>query len=321
MRADRNKSGPGAVLAEARLADVSQVSLYGNVQVSTQVVHTLLEVGVPIAYFTFGGWFNGMTLGLPSKNIELRRRQFLAAQNSTVCLELARTITAGKIENQRTLLRRNGAPDERTLEEMKRMAKRCEEAENLGALLGVEGNAARAYFSAFGSMLRPRGQSDEPGPFRFEFEKRNRRPPTDPVNALLSYAYSLLAKDLTVVCWAVGFDPYLGVYHQPRFGRPALALDLMEEFRPVIADSVVLTAINTGVVTGADFLRRGPAVALTPDGRKRFLQCYERRMDSLVTHPVFGYQISYRRVLDVQARLLARRLSGELPVYPAFTVR
>jgi len=155
----------------------------------------------------------------------------------------------------------------------------------------------------------------------FDFNQRNRRPPRDPVNALLSLAYSVLSKDLTIVCHTVGFDPFLGFYHQPRFGRASLALDLMEPFRPLIADSAVLSAINTRMATPRDFVRAGNSVALTPDGRKAFFRAYEQRMDTLVTHPIFGYRINYRRVLEIQARLLARVLTGELATYQVFTTR
>lgn len=141
------------------------------------------------------------------------------------------------------------------------------------------------------------------------------------MNALLSFAYSLLVKDLTIICHSIGLDPFIGFYHQPRFGRPALALDVMEEFRPLIGDSVVIGAINTGMVTSQDFMRVGPAVALTPKGRKGFLRAYEQRMDGLVTHPLFGYRVNYRRVLEIQARLLARVLSGEAPRYAGFETR
>jgi CRISPR-associated protein Cas1 len=157
--------------------------------------------------------------------------------------------------------------------------------------------------------------------FRFDFAGRNRRPPRDAVNALLSLAYSLLGKDLTIACYAVGFDPYLGFYHQPRFGRPALALDLMEPFRPLIADSAVLSAINTRMVTPRDFVQAGPGVALTANGRKSFFRAYELRMDTLVTHPLFEYRVSYRRLLEIQARLLARVLEGEIAEYPVFVTR
>jgi len=141
------------------------------------------------------------------------------------------------------------------------------------------------------------------------------------VNALLSLAYSVLAKDLTITTHVVGFDPYLGYYHQPRFGRASLALDLMEPFRPLIADSAVLSAINTRMVTADDFVRAGNSVALTPKGRKKFFRAYEQRMDTLVTHPMFGYRVNYRWMLEIQTRLLARLLTGELAEYPVFTTR
>jgi CRISPR-associated protein Cas1 len=141
------------------------------------------------------------------------------------------------------------------------------------------------------------------------------------VNALLSLAYSLLAKDCTIAALAVGFDPYVGFYHQPRYGRPALALDLMEEFRPLIAESTVLTVIGNRMINGGHFVRAGDAVNLTPAGRKVFFQAYEQRMNALITHPVFGYRVSYRRVLELQARILARYLTGEIPKYEAMVAR
>jgi CRISPR-associated protein Cas1 len=151
--------------------------------------------------------------------------------------------------------------------------------------------------------------------FNFNFTNRNRRPPTDPVNAMLSLAYSMLSKDCTLAALAVGFDPYIGFFHQPRFGRPALALDLMEEMRPLIAESTVLSCINNRVVTEKDFVRAGHAVNLTAPGRKRFFQMYEQRMSSLITHPLFDYKVSYRRALELQARLLAKTLTGEIAEY------
>ena len=156
---------------------------------------------------------------------------------------------------------------------------------------------------------------------RFQFDKRNRRPPADPVNALLSYGYALLAKSWTIVLSAVGLDPYRGFYHQPRYGRPALALDMMEPFRPLIADSSVIQAINNGEVRPSDFISAAGSVALTEDGRKRFIGTFERRMSQEVTHPLFGYKVSYRRLLELQARLLCRHLLGEIPEYPNFNTR
>ena len=201
---------------------------------------------------------------------------------------------------------------------LRHLAQAATTAESLGSLLGIEGTAARVYFEQFGGMIKV---DDGAGGPAFDFQHRNRHPPRNPVNALLSLAYSLLARDLTVICLVVGFDPYVGFFHQPRFGRPALALDLMEGFRPLIADSFVLTPINTGMVRPRDFITTGRAVALTPVGRKSLLRAYEQRMDTLVTHPVFGYRVSYRRILEVQTRLLARVVEGELSSYPGFETR
>src|SRR5579871_4179357 len=309
------------VVQEVRLGEICQVSLMGNVQVSTQAVQALCEAGVPVCYFSMGGWFYGITTGLNEKNVFLRRSQFRLAEEEYFARGLARRLVAGKIRNQRTLLQRNHiGPPRAALAGLKEMAERAERAGSLAELLGIEGNAARLYFAEFGGMIKPDEERGVEG-LTFDFEGRNRRPPRDPVNALLSLGYSLLAKDLTVACYAVGFDPYVGYYHQPRFGRPALALDLMEPFRPLIADSAVLTAVNTGMVTARDFVRVGGSVALTASGRKGFFRAYELRMDSLVTHPLFDYRVSYRRMLEIQARLLARVLDGEIGEYPVFTTR
>jgi CRISP-associated protein Cas1 len=309
------------LVQEARIGEICQVSLMGNVQISTQAVQTLCEAGIPICYFSMGGWFYGITIGLNEKNVFLRRSQFRLAEREYFARSLARRLVAGKIRNQRTLLQRNHVePERNTLNGLKEMAERAEGAGSLDELLGIEGNAARLYFGGFAGMIKNE-DGEAPPDLRFDFEGRNRRPPRDPVNALLSLAYSLLAKDLTIACYAVGFDPYIGYYHQPRFGRPALALDLMEPFRPLIADSAVLTAINTGMVTARDFVRVGGSVALTAGGRKGFFRAYELRMDSLVTHPLFDYRVSYRRLLEIQARLLARVLDGEIGEYPVFMTR
>lgn len=309
---------PEQKLAEARLIDVSQVCLMGNAQISTQALHELLRRNVPVTFFTGGGWFLGLAHGMPHKNVELRARQFAEASSAESCLRLARAWVAGKIRNARTLLRRNaGEAAAAALEDLRQSADTAMRAKSLDTLLGVEGSAARAYYERFPLMLKTRN-GDGGG---FDFEGRNRRPPRDPVNALLSFAYSMLVKDLTITLTAVGFDPYMGFYHQPRYGRPALALDLMEPFRPLIADSTVINALNNGVVAPDDFIRTGGAVALKPEARKRFIQAYERRMDTLVTHPVFNYRLNYRRVLELECRLLARWLTGEITDLPVFYTR
>lgn len=307
----------GELLSSTRLIDVSQLCVYGNVQVSTQLLRELFTREVPVCYFSYGGWFSGMAEGLPSKHVELRRRQVVVAGQGG--LDIARRIVAGKIRNSRTLLRRNARtalPE--TLLRLKEGERAATCAVSAAELLGVEGAAARTYFERLPAMLRAEHQL--PGA-AFRWDGRNRRPPQDAVNCLLSFTYGLLVKDLTVLCLAVGLDPYLGFYHRPRFGRPALALDLAEEFRPLVADSVVLGCINNGEVAAADFVVRAGGVALTKDGRRAVIAAYERRMDVAVRHPVFGYRISYRRVLDVQVRLLAAHLLDEVPSYTAFTTR
>ena len=309
------------VVQEVRMGEICQVSLMGNVQLTTQAIQALCESGVPICYFSMGGWFYGITTGLNQKNVFLRRAQFRLSEEEYFAKSLARSMVAGKIRNQRTILQRNHVePPVATLSGMREMADRAEGAGSLEELLGIEGNAARLYFGEFAGMIKVGEDAEGEAP-AFDFEGRNRRPPRDPVNALLSLGYSLLAKDLTVACYAVGFDPYIGFYHQPRFGRPALALDLMEPFRPLIVDSAVLTAINTGMVTKRDFVRVGPSVALSPGGRKGFFRAYELKMDTLVTHPLFEYRVSYRRLLEIQARLLGRVLEGEIGEYPVFLTR
>lgn len=342
------------VVQEVRIREICQLNLMGNIQLTTQAIQGLCWAEVPIAYFSAGGWFYGVTQGLGVKNIFLRREQFRLAEVTAFCLRLARALVAGKIRNQRTMLQRNHVePPRAALVQMKCMQQDAQHATSLEQLLGIEGNAARVYFQHFDGMLKvgadhhsnpttvgddvsagdeqtsetgdnlassDAAQSTAPS-MTFDFGGRNRRPPRDPVNALLSLGYSLLSKDLTVVTQAVGLEPYLGFFHQPRFGRVSLALDLMEPFLPLVTDSAVLTAINTGMVTLRDFVRAGDAVALTPKGRKKFFLAYEQRMDTLVTHPLFGYRVNYRRLLEIQTRLLARVLTGEISTYPVFTTR
>jgi CRISPR-associated protein Cas1 len=313
------------VIEEVRMRDVSHVALFGNVQISTQAIQSLCEQEVPVTYFSMGGWFYGITRGHALKNVFLRMEQFRLARDEATCLSLARQFVHGKIRNHRTLLMRNHLePPEVIIGKLKRASEDALTAASIEELLGIEGAAASQYFQQFNGMVKV--EDDLPGlglscentkqrMFNFNFNNRNRRPPTDPVNAMLSLAYSMLAKDCTLAALAVGFDPYLGFYHQPRFGRPALGLDLMEEFRPLVAESTVLSCINNRVVTDKDFVKAGQAVNLTAPGRKRFFQTYEQRMSSLITHPLFDYKVSYRRALELQARLLAKTLTGEIAEY------
>jgi len=304
----------GATLREVKLMDVSQVSLLGNVQVSAQAVREIADRGIPICHFSYGGWFTAITRGMSHKNVELRIQQYAVAADRQRSLQLAAAFVVGKIKNARTLLRRHldeNADD--LLRPLAEYADKAASAASAETLLGIEGMAAKLYFQGFARLLK--------GDLAFNFESRNRRPPRDPINALLSFVYALLVKEWTLALYAAGFDPLLGFYHRPRYGRPSLALDLAEEFRPLIADSAVLTLVNNGEVGPDSFVRKAGAVALTDAGRRAVIAAFERRMDTLVTHPVFDYRISYRRVLEVQARLLARVLWGEFDRYPNFCTR
>lgn len=334
---------------EVRINDLNHVALFGNIQLSTQAVQRLCEAGIPVTWFSMGGWFYGITQGHGLKNVLTRIEQFRAAADPAVTLAIAKRLVSAKVRNQRTMLMRNHVElSGDVLRRLKAVQDDIRQTASAGSLLGIEGAAAALYFQHFGGMIRPRGsggapvstdehQQDDTGaddaegsadadggaapPLTFDFNGRNRRPPRDPVNALLSLAYSLLAKDLTLAAHAVGFDPYVGFFHQPRFGRPALALDLMEEFRPLVADSAVLTAINTGCVTPRHFVVAGNAVNLTPAGRKAFFEVYEKRVNTCLRHPVFGYEVSYRRAFELQFRLLARALAGEISDYRGLTTR
>jgi CRISPR-associated protein Cas1 len=307
-------------LHEVRVNDIDHVALFGNIQISTQAVQNLCKAGVQVTYFSSGGWFYGITHGHTLSNVFLRKRQFQLAEDPAFCLRIAREIVRGKIANHRVNLNRNHiAPPGPVLAKLKNAMDTAAAAGSLDELLGVEGAAAALYFGEFAGMLKREG--GEPSGWTFHFTHRNRRPPRDPVNALLSLAYSLLAKDCHIAALQVGFDPYIGFYHQPRFGRPALALDLMEEFRGLIAESAVVTAINNRMLGPEDFITAGQATNLSPSGRKKFFHAYEQRINSTITHPIFDYKVSYRRALELQARILARVIEGQIPAYRPFIRR
>lgn len=313
----------GQILATARLREVSQVVLQGNIYITTPCLQELMHRDIPVTWHSYGGFFFGHTIGNGHKNVELRTSQYRASFDDKSCLRLARGFVSAKIANCRTQLRRNWKPQDKPeplLDSLKRAQQQALRAPDLETLLGVEGNAAALYFGHFRNTLKAAAAEDEPL-LTFDFKSRNRRPPTDPVNAMLSFAYTMLARSFSITLQAVGFDPFRGFYHQPRYGRPALALDMMEPFRPLLADSTVMQVINNGEIHPSDFASAAGSVNLTPDGRKRFIAAFERRLSHEVTHPLFGYRVSYRRLLELQARLLGRFLLGELDDYPNFTTR
>ncbi len=332
----------GHELQRIPLAAVRQVVVFGNVQVSTQALECLVTNEIPVVYLSRYGRFIAAVEPAPKKNVMLRADQYRVFTDPARSFALAREVVRAKIANQRTLLMRslrarNGEPDvaseedssdssgngssyrasnEPAVREMADLLAKLDAVNDPAVLLGTEGQAAHLYFSQFGRLLKvfPPGR-------RFDFTARNRRPPRDPVNALLSFAYALLVKDCFSAALAVGFDPYQGFFHTGRHGRASLALDLMEEFRAVIADSVVLTLINNDMLAPRDFLTYQDACQLTESGRAQFFRAYEQRKATIVRHPVFGYAMSYSRMLEVQARMLAAYVRGDIPRYQGFTVR
>jgi CRISPR-associated protein Cas1 len=301
---------------------VRQVVVFGNVQVSTQTLETLAANDVPVAYLTGYGRFVGAFVPAVPKNVGLREAQFRRFADPLERLTLARAVVRAKLANQRALLMRSlrgdgdRGSDEPAARGIAELLRRLDDAGSVDTLLGLEGQGAALYFGEFGRFLKapPSGRG-------FDFTARNRRPPRDPVNALLSFAYALLTKDCFAAVCAVGFDPYKGFFHSEKHGKPSLALDLLEEFRPVIADSVVLTLVNNEMVGPGDFVTWRDACQLTERGRKAFFQAYEQRKATVVTHPVYGYKMSYSRMLEVQARMLAAYVRGSVPAYAGFTVR
>lgn len=325
-------TGPGAVVrkrggrlvlvvdgeeqATRRMLDVAHVAVFGNATLTAAVLRDCLESDVPVLWFSSGGWFRGYTIAHGGSWVARRMAQVRAADETSKSLAASQRFVEGKIRNQRTLLRRLGGPVAGdAVEALASLFKATADAETLGSLLGLEGTAARLYFGSFATMLK--GRLGE----RFDMAGRNRRPPIDPLNAALSFSYALLAKDAAVAALAAGLDPQIGLMHQPRFGRPSLALDLAEEFRPLVADSTVITLVNNGELREEHFVSRGGAVALTAAGRRRMIRGYERRMAVTLRHPLFGYEVSYRRGVELQARQLAAWLDGQLNEYKPLVTR
>ncbi|HEV3440890.1 MAG TPA: CRISPR-associated endonuclease Cas1 [Gemmata sp.] len=313
----------GKELNRVPLHAVRQVVVCGNVQVSTQALETCVSNDIAVSYVTGYGRFIGTFSPAPAKNVSLREAQFRKFSDPMVCLELAKAVVRAKLNNQRALLIRNlrggdeaRGSDEPAARDMWSLLRGLDDVSSVESILGTEGQGAALYFGEFGRFLKqpPIGKG-------FDFTTRNRRPPRDPVNSLLSFAYAMLAKDCFAAVCTVGFDPYKGFFHQGRHGKPSLALDLMEEFRPVIADSVVLTLINNESLTPDDFIIWRDACQLTESGRKAFFQAYEMRKATEISHPVYGYKMSYSRMLEVQARMLAAFIRGSIPTYTGFMVR
>ena len=307
------------LLHEIPMTAVDQVVLVGQVNATTPLLNELLHKGVPVYFCQYGGRLNGWLQPMWGKNSLLRIAQVRAYDDPATAIRLARAFVRGKLSNYRTLLLRyHRATENRQLADaaatIAKTLNSLDSQETLDALRGAEGYASRIWFEAMPGMLR-RSETD------FFFAGRNRRPPRDPVNAMLSFGYSMLAKDLIGELMRIGLDPYVGFLHSAVYGRPALALDLMEEFRPIIVDSAVLTAINTNMIGPENFEANELSCMMDEKGRKSFFQAYRNRMNEEIVHPIFGYKLSYRRTLELQARMLAKTIRGEIDVYRPFLVR
>ncbi|RMH71359.1 MAG: type I-D CRISPR-associated endonuclease Cas1 [Gemmatimonadetes bacterium] len=308
-----------SILEKIPLVNLNQIVVAANATLTTPAMKWCLKHHIPVTFLSSNGRYYGSLTPEVSKNVSIRIAQFKAAFDPDCSLTFARQFVTGKIKNMRTFLMRmnrtrNDDQIQHAVNQLKKWIRKIDKVEQLESLLGLEGSATAIYFGVFGKLIKT--------PLDFQFEARHRRPPTDPVNALLSLGYSLLTQDVFSACSTVGLDPYLGYLHQPGYGKPALALDIMEEFRPIIVDSVVLTLINNGMLKPTHFIQTPyQSCLLTETGRKAVYAAYEKRMNTDITHPVFRYTISYRRAIEVQIRMFAKRLLGEIDTYQPFHVR
>lgn len=277
--------------------------------------------GVDLVFFTPNGHFLARTVGEEKGNILLRQQQYRAADDPIISCRYGRSFLLGKIYNARWVLERAArdhpqrVPVERLKQTSSKLAaalSRIQDSATLEELNGVEGEAAQRYFAVFDSLILQQREG-------FAFTGRSRRPPLDPVNALLSFAYTLLARECAAALEGVGLDPYLGFLHRPRPGRKSLALDLMEELRSVLADRLVISCINQKIVTPKHFQKQeNGAVLLTEEGRKTVLSAWQRRKQETLTHPLLKEKMPWGLVPYTQALLLARTLRGDLELYPPF---
>lgn len=312
------------VVGQVPLRHIGGMVVFGNVMVSPFLIHRFGDEGRSLVWMSRGGRFKCRLSGPVTGNVLLRKAQYTAQSDPELAMEVARSIVAGKVKNSRTVVQRaaretDEPQDRAALEDASNLLaaslRAAARARTLDEVRGAEGRAGRIYFEVFGRMVR--ADRDE-----FSFNGRNRRPPRDRVNALLSFVYALVRGDCVSACEGVGLDPQFGYLHALRSGRPSLALDLMEELRPTLADRLVLTLINREQLTANDFdPRPGGSVNLTESGRKTVLTAYQTRKQTEVAHPVAGQSVPLGLVPHLQARLLARHLRGDSGAYLPFVPR
>ncbi|MDA3960904.1 MAG: type I-C CRISPR-associated endonuclease Cas1c [Planctomycetota bacterium] len=294
---------------------------FGNVMYSPFLLGACAAAGVSVSMLTRNGRFLAGVTGYPSGNILLRREQYRRSDDSEACAAIAGACIAAKIANSRHVLARSirdhgdvTGTAKRTLTDLRDIAKRVATCGCTDSIRGMEGDAARRYFAAFPAMLTLKGAERE----AFTMASRSRRPPLDRCNALLSFVYTLLMGDCRSACESVGLDSQAGFLHRPRPGRPGMALDLMEEFRPILADRLVFSLLNRKQITADDFsVRENGAVELTERGRKTVLVAWQKRKEDTIRHPYLDERMSVGLLAHIQARLLTRHLRGDLDGYPA----
>lgn len=305
------------VLLRVPLRRVTDVVLVGRAGTTTPALHALLQAGVGLTLVSRSGKLLGKLRPATGANLPLRQQQYRRNDDETFVLALARQIVAGKIRNQRVLAQRQNRQNDQIearpiLDELNIAIKAAAQAENLSSLLGIEGQAARRYFSIY----RQAFASD------WAFTKRTRRPPKDPVNALLSLGYTFLGHAMMSALEVVGLDPYLGFFHAEKYGRPALALDLLEEFR-FLVDSLTLTLINRRTLQPADFepAPDGEGIYLTRAGLNTFVRKFSQKLETPIQVRELGRSLTYRKIFEVQARKLARLVQGKDEEYMPFKAR
>jgi len=306
----------GKSVKEVPLANVESISILGYGQLSTQALHALAERRIPTAFLSSAGRLIGLMDPLDSVSAVIRRCQVLEFEKPERVLALVRALIIAKISNQRTLLMRNHASLPADVgKHLAGLMRHVSAADSLEAIRGYEGQAAATYFRHFAGVFR--GSMAE----EFSANGRKRRPPPDPINSCLSMAYTMLAHECVAALRLARLEPSIGAFHVSRPGRPAMALDLMEPFRPLIGDSVAVTLFNRGELREGHFSRTSAGCMLTDAGRKAFFNAYGRRMNTDVTHPVFDYRLCYRRMLVLHARMIAAWLVGEIPDLSFLTTR
>ena len=301
----------GERVASFPIEQIQAVVTHGNVDLSGGLIRELLWRNIVITWCSSRGRVTGWAASADGPNGGPRHRQHVESERGR--LDLAREFVAGKIANQATLLRRHGDSPTSTTAVLRDLQRAAGQAGSLNELFGVEGQAAARYFAGFSSMLTAEAAVG--------FTTRTRRPATDPVNAALNYAYGLLVADVIRAVLACGLDPHSGFLHSPGRNKPALALDLCEEFRAPVADSVVIGAFNNGELTTRDFSSVLGSVSLRDKGRKQLIAAYERRVGMEFRHPTFGYSVTWRRAMEIQARLVLGVVDGTQPRYRSIRIR